>query len=92
MAPPVRRKSVKFIAASIETIDINDIPKAVLNANCNAICRARIIVSRIIDVSKPLNIASDIIKNTGHSIPVTWKYNIVPISPIEHPNRHQLVL
>ena len=70
MAPPVRRKSVKFIAASIETIDINDIPKAVLNANCNTICRARIIVSRIIDVSKPTQVGLRTYNDSDHGFEI----------------------
>jgi hypothetical protein len=59
-----------FIAASIAIIDINDIPIAVLKAILSIICLARIIVSSIIEVIRPLKIASVIIAQTGQAIPV----------------------
>ena len=71
IAPPVNQTSTMFIAASIEIIEISDIPKAVFSARLNAICRARIIVSKMIDVISPLKIASSMINNVGHSISVT---------------------
>jgi hypothetical protein len=70
MAPPVNIKSVKFIAASIDTIDTKDIPIAVLKANLNNICFDKIIVSRIMDVIIPFIIASVIIKDIGHAISI----------------------
>jgi hypothetical protein len=48
-------------------------------------------VSKIILVIKPLIIAKVIMAKTGQGIPVIWKYNIVPKSPIAHPNKHQAV-
>ena len=67
-APPVSIKSVTFIAASIETIEISDIPIAVLKANFSVICLAKIIVSSIIEVIRPLKIARLIIAQTCQSI------------------------
>ena len=69
IAPPVRKKSVRFMAASIETIEISDIPKAVFNAIDKTICLERIRVSSIIEVIRPLSMASTIIQNTGQSMP-----------------------
>jgi hypothetical protein len=56
------------MATSIDIIDIKDIPVAVLNASLKFICRERIIVSRIIEVIKPLIIAKVIIPNIGNAI------------------------
>ena len=67
-APPVSIKSVRFIATSIEIIEIKDMPNAVFNAILNAIWRARIIVSKMIEVKRPLIMASDIIHRTGQSM------------------------
>jgi len=92
IAPPVRRKSVMFIATSIDIIDRRDIPIAVLKAEDKVICLLRTIVSSKIEVTSPLKIARHIIANTGHSIALTWKNNIVPKSPIEQPARHHKVL
>ena len=80
-----------FIANSIATIEIKDIPIAVLNACRSSICLLKINVSSIIEVIIPFIIANVIISHTGHSIPITWKYKIVPISPIEQPRRHHPV-
>ncbi len=71
IAPPVNKTSTIFIATSIEIIDISDIPKAVFSAMLNSICRARIIVSKMIDVISPLRIASSMINNVGQAISVT---------------------
>ena len=92
IAPPVRMTSVRFMAASIEIIEMRDMPIAVLNACLSAICLERIIVSRTIDVINPLKIARLIIAQTGQSIPRNWKYAIVPKSPMEQPSKHQAVL
>ena len=73
IAPPVRMTSVIFIAASIEIIEMRDMPIAVLKASLSAICLERIIVSRIIDVISPLKIARLIIAQTGQLIPINWK-------------------
>ena len=69
-APPVSTTSVIFMAASMAIIEINDMPMAVLKASFNTICRIRIIVSSMIEVSKPLKIASVIIAQTGQGVPV----------------------
>ena len=69
-APPVNMTSVTFIATSIEIIEISDIPIAVLKASLSAICRIKIIVSRIIEVINPFMMAKAIIATTGQGIPV----------------------
>ena len=70
VAPPVRKKSVTFIATSIEIIEINDIPRAVFRASLRPICLKRIKVSNRIDVIRPLKIASAIIQKTGQAISI----------------------
>ena len=70
VAPPVRRTSTEFMATSIDTMEISDIPQAVLNAGKNAICLAIIAVSSAIEVIMPLMIAKVIIARVGHAIPV----------------------
>ena len=92
LAPPIYMKSAIFIASSIDIIEIKDIPKADLSAKLKVISFNKIIVSRIIEVIKPLNIARIIIFRVGKSISKNWKKPIVPKSPIEHPNKHQRVL
>ena len=69
IAPPVRSISVTFIAISIETIEIKDIPIAVLKANFIGIWLLRITVSRIIDVINPFIISRLMIANTGQYMP-----------------------
>ena len=91
LAPPVNHTSTIFIAASIQIIEINDIPIAVLNAAANAICRDKITVSSAIEVSNPLRIASIIMASVGQAIPVNWKNAIVPKSPMEQPSKHHSV-
>ena len=71
IAPPVIATSTKFIANSIDTIEISDMPMAVLKARFNAICRDKMTVSSAIDVSKPLTIAKLIIAQTGQAMPVS---------------------
>ena len=66
VAPPVRRTSTIFIVASIEIIEIKDIPIATLKASFNAIWADRIMVSRAIEVMIPLNIASIMIDIVDH--------------------------
>ena len=70
-APPVRTTSTRFIAASIETMEIIDMPIAVLNAARKAICRVRMIVSSAMEVISPLTMARLIIVQTGQPMPVT---------------------
>ena len=66
IAPPVKTKSVRFIANSILIIDIKLIPKAVLIAFINLnFCLNKITVSSAILVNKPLIIAKIIMPNTG---------------------------
>tara|TARA_B110000196_G_C20626269_1_gene421836 strand:- start:276 stop:506 length:231 start_codon:yes stop_codon:yes gene_type:complete len=67
MAPPVIRISRRFIASSMDIIEIRDIPNAVLSAIGNAICRLRIIVSSNIEVKSPMTIARPIIADVGHT-------------------------
>lgn len=92
MAPPVNKISKRFMAISIEIIEIRDIPNAVLSATDNAICRLRINVSSKIEVKSPMTIARLIMANVGHTILLNWKKAIVPKSPIEQPSRHHNVL
>ena len=94
MAPPVINTSTKFIAASMEIIDMSDIPQAVLNAIISAICLVKMMVSSAIEVINPLNIARSMIlivvqPESGRK---NWKNAMVPKSPIEHPIRHHFVL
>ena len=58
------------MAASMDTIEIYDMPRAVFNARRNGIWRFKIMVSRIIEVNRPLNIANSMIHSTGQSIPL----------------------
>ena len=69
IAPPVKSTSTIFIAASIETMEIMDMPIAVLTAILSDIWRDNITVSSAIDVNKPLMMASDIIAKVGHGMP-----------------------
>ena len=73
MAPPVNITSVTFIAISIPIMEINDIPIAVLKASLRGICLDRIMVSRMIDVIRPLRIAKLMIAHTGQAIAMNWK-------------------
>ena len=57
------------MAASMDIIEIRDIPIAVLNAMFRAICLIKIKVSSKIDVNIPLKIAKDMMAKTGQSIP-----------------------
>ena len=92
IAPPVRKKSVVFIAISILNIEIKLIPTAVLKANLRVkFCLKSIIVSKIILVIIPLIIAKTIIAKIGKGIFVSWKNKIVPKSPMEQPSKHQNV-
>ena len=69
-APPVSMKSVTFMATSIAIIEIRDMPIAVLKAALNGICLLRIMVSRMIDVTKPLKTARLIMAHTGQTMPM----------------------
>jgi hypothetical protein len=73
------------------SMEMSDMPMAVLKAVLKTIWRDRTIVSKTIDVRIPLTIASSMIQRVGQVRPVTWKNNIVPQSPIEQPVRHQSV-
>ena len=92
LAPPVSQTSIKFIATSMDIIEIMDIPSAVLKAVLIPICRVRMIVSRAIDVNNPLIMAKDIMCKVGQLISENWKNAIVPRSPIAQPTKHQSVL
>ena len=70
IAPPVSMKSVTFMATSIAIIEIRDMPIAVLKAALNGICLLRIMVSRIIDVIRPLKTARLIMAHTGQMTPM----------------------
>ena len=70
IAPPVSMKSVTFMATSIAIIEIRDMPIAVLKAALNGICLLRIMVSRMIDVIKPLKTARLIMAHTGQIMPM----------------------
>jgi hypothetical protein len=52
----------------MDIIDIKDIPVAVLNASLIFICLERIMVSKMIDVMRPLIIAKVIIPSIGKGI------------------------
>ena len=70
-APPVKIKSVRFIAISMLTIEIKLIPNAVLTAFFNLkFCLIKINVSRVMLVSKPFIIAKIIIPKIGKAISV----------------------
>jgi hypothetical protein len=69
-APPVKSTSVMFMANSIETIEIKDIPIAVLKACRSSICLLKMKVSSIIDVIIPFIIARAMISHTGQSISI----------------------
>jgi hypothetical protein len=58
------------MATSIAIIEIRDMPIAVLKAALNGICLLRIMVSRMIDVIKPLKTARLIMAHTGQIMPM----------------------
>ena len=60
-------RDIMFI---IPIMAIKDMPMAVLKASLSVICLDRMMVSRIIDVIRPLKIAKLIIAQTGQAIPV----------------------
>jgi len=69
LAPPVKITSIKFIAISIEIMEIKDIPAAVLKACNRRICFDKMTVSRSIEVIKPLTIARLIMITVGQANP-----------------------
>jgi len=69
-APPVNKTSTVFMATSIDTMEINDMPIAVLKARLTVICRLRITVSRAMEVSNPFTMANDMMASVGHGMPV----------------------
>ena len=84
--------SVRFMATSIAIIEISDMPQAVLTEFGSDICFNKMNVSKIIEVIKPLIMASPIIAKVGHAISKYWKQAMVPKSPIEQPIKHHRVL
>ena len=66
-APPIITISTIFIIVSMISIEMRDIPNAVLNAYTNLILFKRIIVSRIMLVTIPFIIANSIIYQVYHS-------------------------
>jgi hypothetical protein len=66
--PPANTTSTVFMAISIDIIEIRDIPVAVLNASFSFICLERIMVSRMMEVIRPLIIAKVIIPSIGKGI------------------------
>ena len=58
------------VGCFIEIIEIKDIPNAVFKAIFNAIWRARMIVSKMIEVKRPFIMARDMIHRTGQSMPM----------------------
>ena len=60
IAPPVSKRSVKFMAISIPIMDIKDMPRAVFSEEKKSICFNKIVVSRTIEVIKPFIIAKPI--------------------------------
>ena len=90
-AHPVIKTSTLFMATSIDTIEIKDIPIAVLKADVSCIWRDKMKVSSAIEVTSPLIIANVIMAKVGQAIPVNWKNAMVPKSPIEHPSKHHEV-
>ena len=73
IAPPVKIKSVKFIAISMPIMDIKDMPNAVLSDEEKFICFNNIMVSRIIDVKRPFIIAKPITSKFDHVCSIFWK-------------------
>ena len=69
LAPPVNQISTRFIGISIDDMDIKDMLKAVLIS----IWRARIIVSNIMEIIKPLMMAKTIMKMASQFISENWK-------------------
>lgn len=58
------------MAISIDTMEIKDMPMAVLKARFSAICRDRMKVSSAIEVRIPFIMAKAMIASVGHGIPV----------------------
>ena len=73
LAPPVNQISTRFIGISIDNMDIKDMLRAVLKAVLISIWRARIIVSNIMEIIKPLMMAKTIMKMAGQFISENWK-------------------
>ena len=71
VAPPVIATSTRFMAISMDSIEMSDIPIAVLNAVAMVICRDRMTVSSAIEVSMPLTIAINMMASVDQLIPVS---------------------
>ncbi len=80
------------MAASMASMEMSDIPRAVFSARLRAICRLRMTVSRAMDVRRPFTMANAMMAKGSQGHPPSWKAAIVPISPMEQPSKHQLVL
>ena len=66
-APPVSKTSTAFIEASIEIIEISDIPIATRKASFKGIWPIRMKVSKAIEVIIPLKIARSMMLITDHA-------------------------
>ena len=71
VAPPVIATSTRFMAISMDSIEMSDIPIAVLNAAAMIICRDRMMVSSAIEVSMPLTIAINMMARVDQLMPVS---------------------
>ncbi|CUS55047.1 hypothetical protein MGWOODY_XGa2115 [hydrothermal vent metagenome] len=59
------------MAISMDSIEMSDIPIAVLNAETMVICRDRMMVSSAIEVSMPLIIAINMMASVDQLMPVS---------------------
>ena len=70
IAPPVIATSTRFIAISMDSMEMSDIPIAILNAADTGICRDRTMVSSAMEVNIPFTIAINMMASVGQPIPV----------------------
>tara|TARA_B110000116_G_C16327581_1_gene355244 strand:- start:145 stop:402 length:258 start_codon:yes stop_codon:yes gene_type:complete len=66
--PPAKITSTRFMASSIDIMETNDIPVAVLKASFNSIWRDNMNVSSRMEVIKPFTMARLIIQMSGRGI------------------------
>jgi hypothetical protein len=71
VALPITVMSTMFIATSMDSIEIRDIPQAVRKADFHGICFDRIMLSSAIEVRIPFTIASAKIIVIDQAIPVS---------------------